>query len=203
MRIAGRCTAVLAAYPDMTRGKGPGAFTLLEIMIVVGMAALVMAISIPFVQRTIRRDAVYHAVHTVKDACRDARASAIFNNATAELVIRPRDKEIRVQPGTAPVRVRARSPEGFGEEGAQPTVVHGGLGRQGTGAFTGHLGEDVSVEMLDVNFIEFRDAEEARVRFYPNGTSDEFTIVMRIGASAWRKISLDLVTGLPTLEVIR
>ena len=75
------------------------AFTLLEVMIVVGMAAMVMAISIPFVKKTMHRDAVYQAVHVVEDACRNARTMAILNNATTDLVIAPRERTFSVQPG--------------------------------------------------------------------------------------------------------
>ena len=73
------------------------AFTLIELMIVIGMAALVMAISVPFVQRTLKRDAVYHAVQTVEEACRNARAQAVFHNRIAELIVRPQEKEVRVE----------------------------------------------------------------------------------------------------------
>jgi len=61
----------------------------------------------------------------------------------------------------------------------------------------------ITLEMLDVNFIEYKDWEEARVRFYPNGTSDEMTIVLRSDQSEYRKISLECTTGLATVEVIR
>jgi hypothetical protein len=173
-------------------------------MIVVGMAGLVMAISIPFVQRTIRRDAVYQAVRVVEDACHSARAVAIFNNAPCDLVIRPHEKAFRVQPAAAAPRLPSREGEGELEApAAEEPPERGRIGGRAAKPFSGALGEDVAIELLDVNFIEYRDEEETRVRFHPNGTSDEFTIVMRIGASAWRKITLDLVTGLPTLEVIR
>ena len=84
--------------------------------------------------------------------------------------------------------------------GAEPSAK---LPRHSARPFNGHLDEDVTIEMLDVNFVELRDEPEAHVRFHPNGTADEFTIVMRIGAAAVRKISVDVVTGLPTLEVLR
>jgi Tfp pilus assembly protein FimT len=179
---------------------GRVAFTLLEVMIVIGMAALVMTISIPFVQRTIRRDAVYQAVHTVEEACRNARSLAIFNNATTELIIRPHEKDFSVRPGQA---VRSIARPSIDPETGEERPVSVGFGKQAAKPFHGTLGEDVVIEMLDVNFVEHRDDEEARVRFHPNGTTDEFTIVLRIGATAWRKITLDIVTGLPTLEVIR
>lgn len=181
----------------MTRGtrNNPSlehGFTMLEIMIVVAMAALVMSISIPFVQRTVRQDAVYTAVKVVEDACRNARALAIFNNAPADLVINPQEKSFSVRPGAA----RASLPPRDGENRkAAP--------KHNLQPYSGAFAEEVTIELLDVNFTELRDSEEATVRFQPNGTADEFTIFFRIGATAARKITLDIVTGLPALEVIR
>ena len=52
--------------------------------------------------------------------------------------------------------------------------------------------------MLDVNFRECKDDEEARVRFYPNGTCDEFTIILHSAANGEsKKITLELVTAMP------
>lgn len=191
------------------------AFTLLEVMIVIGMAALVMAISIPFVQRTIRRDAIFTAVKVIEDACQNARAQAIMNNSTAELVILPEDKRVSVQAGashgTHPRRraaAAAASAANF-SAAAAPDDPSGrpkpapGFGRQAPPPFSGHLGDDVVIQLLDVNFVEHSTDKEARVRFQPNGTSDEFTIVLRIGASAVRQINLDIVTGFPVVKVIR
>jgi type II secretory pathway pseudopilin PulG len=62
---------------------------------------------------------------------------------------------------------------------------------------------DIAIDILGVNFIEFQKAQEARVRFYPNGTSDEFTIVIHAGDGAVRKIYLDTVTALTVVETIR
>jgi prepilin-type N-terminal cleavage/methylation domain-containing protein len=58
----------------------------------------------------------------------------------------------------------------------------------------------VQIELLGVNFVELQTAEEARVRFFPNGTSDEFTIVLRSDKNEWRKISLETVTALADVE---
>jgi len=61
----------------------------------------------------------------------------------------------------------------------------------------------VRLEMVDVNFIEYKDQEEAIARFYPNGTSDEMTILLLSDQGESRKISLEVVTALADLEVIR
>jgi len=63
------------------------------------------------------------------------------------------------------------------------------------------LSNELVIEELAVNFLPLKDADEARVRFYPNGTSDEFTIVVQ-RRGQWRKISLDIVTGLAELQVL-
>lgn len=186
------------------------AFTLLEVMIVVGMAAMVMAISIPFVKKTMHRDAVYQAVHVVEDACRNARTMAILNNATTDLVIAPRERTFSVQPGhsslTMPRRTSASGPSDLAGALADPDVPappRRGLTANAPKPFFGTLDESVSIELLDVNFTEMKDEEMAHVRFHPNGTCDEFTIVLRVGSTAWRKISLEVVTAIPRLEIMR
>ena len=53
------------------------------------------------------------------------------------------------------------------------------------------------VQLIDVNFMSYMEAPEARVRFFPNGIADEFTIVM-----AWkgkqRSVTVDIITGQAT-----
>ena len=52
------------------------------------------------------------------------------------------------------------------------------------------------LEMLDVNLLEFSQSEWTRVRFYPNGTSDEMTVVFHVRKGGFRKITLEPTTGL-------
>ena len=56
--------------------------------------------------------------------------------------------------------------------------------------------------MLDVNLVEYKDADEARVRFFPNGTSDEMTLILHSG-DQYREIALEVTTGLASMEVIQ
>ena len=46
--------------------------------------------------------------------------------------------------------------------------------------------------------IEYRDAERARVRFYPNGTSDEMKLVLFDGRDHFG-IDLEVTTGLSSV----
>ncbi len=71
------------------------------------------------------------------------------------------------------------------------------------GKFSATLPENVFIQILGVNFIELQDADEARVHFYLNGTSDEFTILLQSDQMEARKITLEVVTGLADVEVIR
>ena len=71
----------------------------------------------------------------------------------------------------------------------------------GASVFSASLSDHIVIEMLDVNFFEMKNEEEARVRFYPNGTSDDFTIILRSDKNEWRKITLEVVTGLAEVEV--
>jgi prepilin-type N-terminal cleavage/methylation domain-containing protein len=74
-----------------------------------------------------------------------------------------------------------------------------------SGAFPqAELPADIMIDIMGVNFIQLEQAPEARVHFYPNGTSDEFTILIHSTADgSYRKISLDTVTALADVETVR
>jgi prepilin-type N-terminal cleavage/methylation domain-containing protein len=143
------------------------AFTLIEIMIVVAIIGIIMAMGIPSIVRTMRKEGMRKAVSDLVEACSEARATAILSGTKADLVIRPQDGTIT------------------------------------GGKFSATLPENVWIAILGVNFIQFEEAEEARVHFYPNGTSDEFTIVLNSNDSEAQKINLEVITGLANVEVVR
>jgi general secretion pathway protein H len=59
------------------------------------------------------------------------------------------------------------------------------------------LPEDVSIDLLGVNEQDYAQEQSARVRFYPNGTSDEFIIVISSSKDGSQcTITLDPVTAL-------
>jgi hypothetical protein len=102
------------------------------------------------------------------DLCSAARARAILQGSTTQIVFRPKERRCEL-------------------EGGDPA-----------GAVT--FGDDVEIEMLDVNLLEYKDADLARVHFFPNGMSDEMTLILRSDANEWRKISLEITTGLASLD---
>jgi hypothetical protein len=60
----------------------------------------------------------------------------------------------------------------------------------------------VMIQLIDVNFIDQMNAEEARVRFFPNGTSDHFTVVLNFKGQQ-RTVDIDIVTGTPQELVVQ
>lgn len=142
-----------------------GAFTLVELMIVVAIMGLVVGIGIPAVFRIAEKDALRAAVTNMMDACLAARAQAILSGQPQTLMLRPRDRSFDVP---------------------------------GKGTFV--IPETIGIDALEVNFVDVREYDSAPVRFYPNGTSDEFTIVFSNARHEQRFIELDCITALPRLE---
>jgi prepilin-type N-terminal cleavage/methylation domain-containing protein len=183
------------------------AFTLIELMIVCAIIGAVLAISIPTIYRHFHPESLVGTVRSLVEACSHARAHAILSGTPTELIIRPGDRSFTVsQAPTDSYITQVRAPERLdsksvsGEDWRMEERESSSTSGSGAGIFSGRISEKIIIEMLDVNFVEYREAEAARVRFYPNGTSDEFTIVLHGDDDQWRKISLEVVTGLPDLS---
>ena len=158
-------------------------------MIVVGIIAIVMTIAIPAFVSAQNKTPMRHALEGVMEACATARAQAILRGSLVELHIRPQDYTFDV------------APTGVGGSGgaARPEPKAG----EGHGVFSVKLPEEVGIEEIAVNFQLLKDAEAIAVRFHPNGTSDEFTVVLRSLYNELRKVTLDPVTGRADYEVLR
>jgi prepilin-type N-terminal cleavage/methylation domain-containing protein len=144
------------------------AFTLIEIMVVVAIIGLIAAMGVPTLYHMLYREGFGKTVGDFMDLCSAARARAILQGSTAQIVFHPKERRCEI--------------EGGGPKGAV------------------NLGDDVEIEMLDVNLLEYKDADVARVHFFPNGMSDEMTLILRSDTSEWRKISLEVTTGLASLD---
>jgi hypothetical protein len=53
--------------------------------------------------------------------------------------------------------------------------------------------------MLEINMVPYSRAEFARLRFYPNGTCDELTMILQDDKNQKRGISLEVTTGLASV----
>jgi type II secretion system protein H len=64
------------------------------------------------------------------------------------------------------------------------------------------LPDGIAMEGIGINLMDFSQTEESRVRFFPNGTCDELTLVLHSGDD-WRKITLEFSTALATAESLK
>jgi prepilin-type N-terminal cleavage/methylation domain-containing protein len=149
------------------------AFTLIELMVVVAILGIILAMGAPTLYHVLKKEGFRKSVSDLMEACSAARARAILSQQITEIDFNPKEKSCQVSGGS-----------------------EGGWGDWSTKA---KFDDDVYVEMLDVNLSEYKDADYARVRFFPNGTSDEMTLIVRKG-DEWRRISLELTTGLASLD---
>ncbi len=178
---------------------GGDGFTLIEIMMVVGILGMVLAMGMPAFIRSIRRDPLRQAVSDIEEACSKARAAAILRGSPAELVIRAEGGQLNVVPAREDsAEQTAASVEALG----QPAEPSADKAASQSPVFSARLNENVAVTLLYVNLKDQMEAEETRVHFYANGTSDEFTMIVQAG-NGMRKISLECVTALATVEVIQ
>ena len=173
------------------RTRSRGAFTLIEIMVVVGILGIVLAMGVPPFVRILQKDSLRQAVSDITEACGKARAQAILQGSPTEVVIRA-DGQLTV----------ASVPDTKGEPASASEEPVADANDPQSAKFSARLREDVAVTLLYVNLKDQMKAEASRIHFYPNGTSDELTIVLQTDRGV-RKISLECVTGLANVEVIR
>ena len=169
------------------------AFTLIEIMIVVGLLAIIVGMGVPSLLSSVRKEGMRKAVSDVVEACNSARASAILTSQPVDLIIRPFEKTINVSAASSPTP----------SDGDSGPFSSGDTPSEDVKGFSAAFPQGIHIEILGVNFQEMQEAEEAHIRFYPNGTSDEFTIILRSDSNEYRKITLEIVTALPEVEVVR
>lgn len=171
---------------------------MIEILIVVAIMGILLTMGVPSALRMFQKDPLRQSEANILDACAHARASAILNNQPAAVVITG-EGSITVQ------GVAVRRPDDD-RRAFQDQVEGGEDAGQGGGAslnFQRQIHPDVAVELFYVNLTDQMDAVQSQIRFYPNGMSDEMTIVLNYLLEERRVISLDPITGLADLEVVR
>jgi len=156
-------------------------------MIVVAIMGIVLTMSVPIVYKMWRKAPLRQAVKDIVEVCSHARARAIMQDTTTEVVIHP--KENRLELAGASSAPSAASAAG----GA---VALSGTAASGSG-LSAQLSDQVIIEMLDINMsrVEFNDFDEVRIRFYPNGICDEMRMILFDGRDRVG-IELEITTSL-------
>lgn len=177
-------------------GSRPGGFTLIELMVVIGIAMVILTLAAPVFVRRLAANSIQQAVNDVMEICRDARAHAILKGCTIALQIRPAERTFTLLPLAATVR---RSP--VGEEGAAGDSEAAPAPQKiTTGTTHVTLDPSITVEGLGINGEDWTEDAVGEVRFYSNGTSDEMSIVLLSGKQERRNIWLEVVTALAEVE---
>ena len=176
------------------------AFTLVELMVVIGIVMIAMSVGIPRLVHN-NETPLGGSLSAVMDACASARSKAIITGKPAKVIIDAENYSVTVGTGAAKPKTDLENMNSdlpdFYEEKPEPKPTS-----QASPSFSGKIHEDIGVEFLAVNFKDKLDEGRAEVNFYPNGTSDEFAIGMRhiTGDNEQRFVHLDSVTGLTFIK---
>ena len=168
------------------------AFTLIELMVVVGIMGVILLAGIPSLYKLLQKEGLRKVTSDVVEVCGKARAQAILRGSPVDLVFHPLERHVDIVSSGVP-SAGVVAPGAMAEK---PTV------QPGAGQ-SAQIPDDIVIEMLDINLWEYKDSEVARVRFYPNGRSDEMTLVLRSSKGEWKKISLEVTTGLASIDEVR
>lgn len=170
-------------------------------MIVIGIIALIMTAGIPLMTRAMNKNQLAKAINDTLEGCKLARDRAILQNKPYDFVIRNRsEKDAEIAVEEARVKDVSATPSAMAGSAAgtlaAPTSAPASAKDSGSllGDFPRKLGEDVAVEAVFVNMIDHMGASEARVRFFPNGTSDEFMVTFAYQGNR-RTVKVDIITG--------
>jgi len=175
-----------------TGSRREPAFTLLEIMMVVAIIGLMMTMSVPAILRTMHQGPLRKAVNDVMNICSHARAQAILHGVTTTVIFHPQAGDIMLA-GLA----TTNATPGFAPSDETTSTASDASALNAT-----HFDDSIIIDMLDINLSEYKDAGEAQVRFFPDGTSDEMTLVIHAD-DQYRKITLEVTTGLASVETIQ
>jgi prepilin-type N-terminal cleavage/methylation domain-containing protein len=158
------------------------AFTLIEIMIVVGIMGLVAAMGMPALNKALQKEGMRKAVSDVQDVFFSARERAILTNQKTAAMFYPRERRFGV--------------EGAAGDGTG-TVVNAHSGK----TVVATLPEGIEFAMLDIFRQDYVQSDWAKVFFNPDGTCDEAVIVL-IGKGGSEKITLEYATGMPVVSEV-
>ncbi len=158
------------------RGGTSRAYTLIELMVVVAIIGLIAAMGVPALNRMLIKEGMRKAISDITDTCKTARARAIFSGHKTDVLFRPGDRTFMA--------------EGGGSSHGSPY------------ASAGKLPAGVDLEAFGINTLDFTESDAGRVFFYPDGTSDEMTLVLRSKGDE-QKITLEYATGYPIVSGVK
>lgn len=185
----------------LTPKKSPpcnAAFTLIELMVVMGIISVLCSIGIPAVFRAIqKRDPLTESVSDLVEACAQARATAILRCTPMVLKFHPYEYTFQVEemPRDINESINWGNAATLSTGSAPKSSMRGAPYKSDQY----RLHDEVEIEMLDVNMTEHMDDDLVISRFFPNGTADLLTVVLS-WQGEFRRVTVDIVTGLADFD---
>jgi len=161
------------------------AFTLIEIMIVVGIIGLIAAMGAPSIGKAFQKEGMRKAVSDVQDVFFSAREQAIVGNKQVAVIFYPRENRFGVE-GTA-----------VGGPGEAGSVINVHSGK----TLVASLPPGVQFGMLEIFRQDYVQSPFAKIFFNADGTSDEAVIVL-LSKGRPEKITLEYATGMPVISSV-
>jgi Tfp pilus assembly protein FimT len=144
------------------------------------LIAIVMGMGAPSFYQAYKKEPMRRLMTGMQDACRDARSQAILQGKIVYVVVQSGDHRFFVEGG------------GSSKEALPPGVTT-----------SGEIPDSIAVELLEVNLMSFMQEDRARVRFFPDGTCDEFTMVVLSDRNERRMFTLESTTSISTVGDVR
>lgn len=164
------------------------AFTLIELMVVIGMILIMFTVGIPTFAKAHNQKPMKVATEQLMEVLSTARAQAIVRGVTVELHMDPQEYTFNVV--------------ATGQSTELDQRIEGGSRATQKGRYSMKLPGDVGIELLDVNYVPFIEEDHAVLKFYSNGTSEEFVVVIRSVSGEFRKIAVEPITARADYEIL-
>jgi type II secretion system protein H len=173
-------TSTLCGCPEISRevsrlpARRGAAFTLIELMIVIAIMGLIAAMGLPSLLKAMQKEGMRKALSDIHDCCEEARTRAIIYQTKVGVTFQPQTHAYSVTGGAA---------------------VH-----DSPYVKSAELPKGVSMDMLFIARLDYFDSPNpSTVWFYPNGTSDEMTIVLHDNTQS-RMLTLEFATASLTVS---
>src|SRR6185312_11697816 len=85
----------------MRHASFAGAFTLIEIMVVVAIMGIILAAGVPSLYGFMHKSGVRKTMSDIVETCKSARQKAIMSGTIANLIIHPKDGTMEVEGGAS------------------------------------------------------------------------------------------------------